>query len=240
MKAVILAGGRGTRLAPYTTILPKPLMPVTDKPILDVVIHQLRHYGFNEITLAVGYLSELLMAYFGDGSRFGVSINYSHEDQPLGTAGPIALVEDLDEPFLVMNGDILATIDFGDLMRFHRQGSAVATIVTYPRSVKIDLGVIEFDEHGHLARYIEKPTHHYHVSTGVYIFEPRVREYIPRGQRLDLPDLLMTMRAHDEVVQCYRFDGYWLDIGRIDDYQQAVQDFEQHRAHFLPGEGSGP
>lgn len=236
MKAVILAGGRGTRLAPYTTILPKPLMPVGDKPILDIVIHQLRYYGFTEITLAVGYLSELLMAYFGDGSRFGVSIRYSHEDQPLGTAGPIALIEDLDEPFLVMNGDVLTTLDFGDLMRFHREGDAAATITTYQRSVKIDLGVIEFDEEARLARYIEKPTHHYHVSMGIYAFNPTVRDSIPRGQRLDLPDLMLQLMDKGETVRCYRCEGYWLDIGRIDDYQQAVTDFEKNRALFLPGE----
>ncbi len=164
MKAVILAGGRGTRLAPYTTILPKPLMPVGDKPILDIVINQLRYYGYTDITLAVGYLSELLMAYFGDGSRFGVRIQYSHEDQPLGTAGPIALIDNLDEPFLVMNGDLLTTLNFADLMQYHRAGNAAATITTYQRSVKIDLGVIEYDDHKHLARYIEKPTHHYNVS----------------------------------------------------------------------------
>jgi len=234
MKAVILAGGRGTRLAPYTTILPKPLMPVGDKPILDIVINQLRHYGFTDITLAVGYLSELLMAYFGDGSRFGVSIHYSHEDQPLGTAGPIALVEGLTEPFLVMNGDILTALNFGDLMAYHRRNQAIATIATYPRSVKIDLGVIESDDQARLTRYIEKPTNHYRVSMGIYIFDPRVREHIPYNQRLDLPDLLMGMLAEQQLVQCYMYDGYWLDIGRVDDYQRAVEDFEQHRASFLP------
>jgi NDP-sugar pyrophosphorylase family protein len=234
MKAVILAGGRGTRLAPYTTILPKPLMPVGDKPILDIVISQLRHYGFTDITLAVGYLSELLMAYFGDGSRFGVSIRYSHEDQPLGTAGPIALVEDIDEPFLVMNGDILTALNFGDLMAYHQREQAIATIATYPRSVKIDLGVIESDPQSRLTRYIEKPTHHYRVSMGIYIFDPRIRAHIPRNQRLDLPDLLMGMLEKQEIVQCYMYDGYWLDIGRVDDYQRAVEDFEQHRADFLP------
>ena len=239
MKAVILAGGRGTRLAPYTTILPKPLMPVGDKPILDIVISQLRHYGFTDITLAVGYLSELLMAYFGDGSRFGVSIRYSHEDQPLGTAGPIALVEGLDEPFLVMNGDILTALSFGDLMSYHRKHQAIATIATYPRSVKIDLGVIESDDQAHLTRYIEKPTNHYRVSMGIYIFDPRVREHIPHNQRLDLPDLLMGMLAAQEVVQCYMYDGYWLDIGRVDDYQRAVEDFEEHRASFLPMGAAG-
>jgi NDP-mannose synthase len=238
MKAVILAGGRGTRLAPYTTILPKPLMPVGDKPILDIVISQLRHYGFTDITLAVGYLSELLMAYFGDGSRFGVSIHYSHEDQPLGTAGPIALIEDLAEPFLVMNGDILTALNFGDLMAYHHNNNAIATIATYPRSVKIDLGVIESDEHARLTRYVEKPTHHYNVSMGIYIFDPRIRAHIPLNQRLDLPDLLMGMLDKQELVQCYMYDGYWLDIGRVDDYQRAVEDFELHRADFLPGEAN--
>jgi NDP-sugar pyrophosphorylase family protein len=236
MKAVILAGGRGTRLAPYTTILPKPLMPVGDKPILDIVISQLRHYGFTNITLAVGYLSELLMAYFGDGSRFGVSIHYSHESQPLGTAGPIALVEDLTEPFLVMNGDILTALNFGDLMAYHHNNNVIATIATYPRSVKIDLGVIESDERARLTRYVEKPTHHYNVSMGIYIFDPRIRAHIPLNQRLDLPDLLMGILDKQETVQCYMYDGYWLDIGRVDDYQRAVEDFEQHRADFLPGE----
>jgi NDP-mannose synthase len=234
MKAVILAGGRGTRLAPYTTVLPKPLMPVSDKPILDIVINQLRYYGFTEITLAVGYLSELLMAYFGDGSRFGVTIRYSHEDQPLGTAGPLALINGLDEPFLVMNGDVLTTLDFGDLMRFHRAGDSIATITTYPRSVKIDLGVIEYDEQALLSRYIEN------VSMGIYLFNPQALRFIARNQRLDLPDLMLQMINQGETVRCYRCEGYWLDIGRIDDYQLAVQDFERNRALFLPGETGHP
>jgi NDP-mannose synthase len=234
MKAVILAGGRGTRLAPYTTVLPKPLMPVGERPILDIIIGQLRYHGFTDITLAVGYLAELLMAYFGDGERFGVSIRYSREDQPLGTAGPLGLIEALDEPFLVMNGDILSAIDYSDLRRFHQQGDAIATVATHPRSVKIDLGVLEFDQQANLSRYIEKPTHHYHVSMGIYMFDPRVREYIPRAQYLDLPDLLTGLLAHDEAVKCYMYDGHWLDIGRVDDYQQAVQDFEQNRTRFLP------
>lgn len=236
MKAVILAGGRGTRLAPYTTILPKPLMPVGDKPILDIIINQLRHYGYTDITLAVGYLSELLMAYFGDGTRFGVSIRYSREDQPLGTAGPIALIQDLDEPFLVMNGDVLTALDFRELMRFHRESGSIATIATCPRSVKIDLGVIEYDEHGYLARYIEKPTNHYRVSMGIYVFDPVVRNYIPRNQPLDLPDLLTMMIDRGERVQCYMYSDYWLDIGRVDDYRQAVEDFERDRCLFLPWE----
>lgn len=239
MKAVILAGGRGTRLAPYTTILPKPLMPVGDKPILDIVIHQLRYYGYTDITLAVGYLSELLMAYFGDGSRFGVSITYSHEEQPLGTAGPIALIDGLDEPFLVMNGDILTTLNFGDLMAYHKASNAAATITTYQRQVKIDLGVIEYGDDMRLAKYIEKPTNYYNVSMGVYVFDPRARSFIPKNQRLDLPDLMLRMIDQGELVRCYQCEGYWLDIGRIDDYQLAVDDFTRNRAQFLPGEAAG-
>lgn len=236
MKAVILAGGRGTRLAPYTTILPKPLMPISDMPILDIVIRQLRHYGYTDITLAVGYLSALLMSYFGDGSRWGVTISYSHEEQPLGTAGPLALIERPDEPFLVMNGDVLTALDFGDLMRSHRAGGSPATIATYPRSVKIDLGVIEFNEDSNLTRYIEKPVHHYHVSMGIYVFDPRVLDAIPYGQRLDLPDLMLSLMDKGDTVRCYRYEDYWLDIGRVDDYQQAVDDFEQNRGRFLPWE----
>lgn len=237
MRAIILAGGRGTRLAPYTTVLPKPLMPVGERPILDIIISQLRYHGFTEITLAVGYLAELLMAYFGDGERFGVSISYSREDQPLGTAGPLGLIEAPKEPFLVMNGDILSAIDYSDLWRFHQQRDAIATVATHPRSVKIDLGVLEFDQQANLSRYIEKPTHHYHVSMGIYMFDPRVREYIPRGQYLDLPNLLTGLLAQGEAVKCYMYDGHWLDIGRVDDYQQAVQDFEQNRDRFLPEGG---
>jgi len=236
MKAVILAGGRGTRLLPYTTILPKPLMPVGDKPILDIVIRQLRHYGFTEVTLAVGYLSELIRAYFGEGERFGVRIRYSHEEKPLGTAGPLALIDDLDEPFLMMNGDILTTLDFARLMEAHRRGGQVATVSAFPRPVKLDLGVIEFDAERRLTQYIEKPTHHYWVSMGVYAFDPRVRAHVPRDQRLDLPDLLKALVARGESVRCHEHDGYWLDIGRLEDYQRAADDFAAHRARFLPGD----
>ncbi len=236
MKAVILAGGRGTRLAPYTTILPKPLMPIGDKPILDIVIRQLRHHGYGDITLAVGYLAELLMAYFGTGERFGVKITYSREEQPLGTAGPIALVANLDERFLVMNGDVLTAIDYTDMLVHHQASGAIGTVAVYPRSVKIDLGVVEYDDHQRLTHYIEKPTQHYRVSMGIYIFEPRVLDFIPKGQRLDLPDLVKQLVASGEVINCYPYDGYWLDIGRPDDYVQAAADFEKLAGQLVPPE----
>ena len=235
MRAVILAGGKGTRLAPYTTILPKPLMPVGDMPILEIVIRQLARHGFNELTLAVGHLAELLMAYCGDGSRFDVKIDYSREEQPLGTAGPIALVSNLNETFLVMNGDLLTTIDYGAMLKYHRERGALATIACYQRDVKIDLGVIDVDSDNWVANYIEKPTYHYAVSMGIYIFEPAILGYITRGQRLDLPELVLNLIKEGKKVNVYNFDGYWLDIGRHDDYEQAIDEFSAHRDEFLPG-----
>ncbi len=234
MRAVILAGGKGTRLAPYTAILPKPLMPVGDMPILEIVIRQLQRHGFDEITLAVGYLAELLMAYCGDGSKFGVRLDYSREEIPLGTAGPLALVENLNDTFLVMNGDLLTTLDYGAMLRYHRERGAIATIACYRRDVKIDLGVIEISPDNWLQDYIEKPTYHYAVSMGVYIFEPQVLQYVPRGQRLDLPDLVKNLTAAGQRVNVYNFEGYWLDIGRHDDYEQAMSEFSERREQFLP------
>lgn len=234
MKAVILAGGKGTRLAPYTTVLPKPLLPIGDMPVLEVVLRQLAHYGFTDVTLAVGYLSELLMAYCGDGSKFGLRIQYSQEEQPLGTAGPIALIPDLRETFLVMNGDLLTTLDYRAMFQYHCQRNAIATLATYHREVKIDLGVIEVDEDNWVKNYIEKPTYQYSVSTGIYIFEPGVLEYIPPNQHLDLPELVIQLKGKNQPVNAYHFDGYWLDIGRHDDYALATQEFEANRSIFLP------
>jgi NDP-mannose synthase len=234
MRAVILAGGRGTRLRPYTTFFPKPLMPVGDMPILEVVIRQLRHAGITDIVMAVGYLAELLEAYFGDGSRLGVRIAYSKEAIPLGTAGPLALIPDLGETFLVMNGDVLTTIDYAALIAAHRRSGALASIATHRRDVRIDLGVIETDASGRLTDYIEKPTYHYHVSMGIYIFEQVVLDYVTPGQRLDFPELILRLLAAGRSVQSFPFDGYWLDIGRPDDYEQAIEEFERLKGQFLP------
>lgn len=232
MRAVILAGGKGTRLAPYTTVLPKPLMPIDEMPILEIVMRQLAHHGIQDITLAVGYLAELLMAYCGDGSKFGVRLDYSREEQPLGTAGPISLIPGLSETFLVMNGDLLTTIDYGMMWKYHKERGAIATLASYRREVKIDLGVIE-SEDGWVKDYIEKPTYQYAVSTGIYIFEPDVLAFMERGQRLDLPELVLRLVRTGHKVNVYNFDGHWLDIGRHDDYDAAVQEFARHRNEFL-------
>jgi NDP-sugar pyrophosphorylase family protein len=236
MKAVILAGGKGRRLAPYTAILPKPLMPVGDVPILEIVLRQLKHAGFDEIVMAVGYLAELLLAYFGDGHKLGLRIRYSREEEPLGTAGPLSLVEGLSERFLVMNGDLLTTLDYRALWQHHLDRGAIATLTTFRRDVKIDLGVVHVDDQGWVAGYTEKPTYHYTISTGIYIFEPEVLAYIPRQQRMDLPDLVLKLLGAGERVASFPFEGTWLDIGRMDDYERAVAEFEPRRAEFLAGE----
>lgn len=234
MRAIVLAGGKGTRLAPYTTVLPKPLMPIGEMPILEIVIRQLQKHGFDNLTLAVGYLAELLMAYCGDGSKFGVTLDYSREELPLGTAGPIALVPNLNETFLVMNGDLLTTIDYAAMLKYHRERGALATIACYQRDVKIDLGVLDVDSENWVANYIEKPTYHYSVSMGIYLFEPEILKYIPANQRLDLPELVIKLMQDDKKVNVFNFDGYWLDIGRHDDYERAIEEFAAHRADFLP------
>lgn len=234
MRAVVLAGGKGTRLAPYTTVLPKPLMPIGEVPILEVVLRQLAHHRFNDVSLAVGYLAELLMAYCGDGSKFGLRLDYSRESTPLGTAGPIALVAPPAETFLVMNGDLLTTIDYTQMLAAHRASGAIATVATYEKTVKIDLGVLELSSDQRIVDYIEKPTMRYPVSMGIYLFEPRVLSVIPKGERLDLPDLVKKLMAAKEKVMAYKHEGYWLDIGRPDDYQEAVREFEAHRNEFLP------
>jgi NDP-mannose synthase len=234
MRAIILAGGKGTRLAPYTTILPKPLMPVGDMPILEIVIRQLARHGFTELTLAVGHLAELLMAYCGDGSKYGVHISYSLEEQPLGTAGPISLVPNLNETFLVMNGDLLTTLDYSEMLKCHQERGAIATVACYQRDVKIDLGVIDVSPENWIVNYIEKPTYHYSVSTGIYLFEPAVLNHLVPNQRLDLPELVLKLLTKKKPVNVYNFNGYWLDIGRHDDYEKAITEFAANRESFLP------
>lgn len=234
MKAVVLAGGKGTRLAPFTTVLPKPLMPIGDMPILEVILRQMKCAGVNDVVLTVGHLSELLKTFFQDGSRFGLQISYSYEDKPLGTAGPIALVNGLDDTFLVTNGDVLTTLRFQELIDFHKKEGAKATIAVHHREVKIDLGVIQWNGTPHITGYIEKPVYKYCVSMGVYVFEPDVLAYIPQGEYLDFPDLVLRLIAANEKVVGYEFDGYWQDLGRPDDYQVATQDFESMHDQFLP------
>lgn len=236
VKAVVLAGGKGARLAPYTRIIPKPMMPIGDKAILEVMLHQMRRAGIHEVILTVGHLAGLMRAFFQDGSQLGLNICYSLEDHPLGTAGPLGLIDGLDETFMVCNGDVLTTLDMRDLMDFHKQNMGVATIASHMRQVHIDLGVIQTNGDHSIVGYQEKPIIDYLVSMGIYIFEPEVLKYIPRGQYLDFPDLIKILVADNKKVMAYPFDGYWEDLGRPDDYEQANADFEQMRSQFLPEE----
>ena len=234
MKAVVLAGGKGTRLAPYTSILPKPLMPIGDMPILEIILQQMKKAGITEVILTVGHLAELLRAFFNDGERFGLKIEYSVEEIPLGTAGPLSLVApSLGETFIVANGDVLTTLDLRDLVSAHRQSGAIATIASHARLVKINLGVLQVDGSNELTGYIEKPTFDYIVSMGIYVFEPEVLGYIPHNNYLDFPELVLNMIGNGERVMSYRFDGYWQDLGRPDDYEQAVQEFNRLRPQIL-------
>jgi len=234
MKAVILAGGKGTRLAPYSKILPKPLMPIGDMPILEVLLHQMQRAGVDHAVLTVGHLAQLLRLFFQDGERFGLDITYSYEEEPLGTAGPLAMVPNLNETFLVSNGDVLTTLDLTELIAHHNAENAVATIATHHRQVNIDLGVLQFDGSNRIKDYIEKPTYDYMVSMGIYVFEPALLDYIPRNQYLDFPDLVKLLLEDGRKVVGYPFSGYWQDLGRADDYEKATKDFESMKDQFLP------
>lgn len=236
MKAVVLAGGKGTRLAPYTRVFPKPMMPIGDKAILEVLLLQMKHAGVDEVILTVGHLAGLMRAFFQDGGQLGLKIRYSIEKQPLGTAGPLSLIgaSDLTDTFLVSNGDVLTTLDIADLIKFHKASGSIATIATHERSVHIDLGVIKTNGDHTINGYIEKPDIDYLVSMGLYVFEPGVLNFIPTGKYLDFPDLVKKMIAAGERVSAYPFSGYWQDLGRPDDYEQANIDFEHMRSQFLP------
>jgi NDP-sugar pyrophosphorylase family protein len=240
MKAVILAGGKGTRLAPYTKILPKPLMPIGDMPILEILLRQLARSGVDEVILTVGHLAQLLCTFFQDGRRYGLKIHYSFEEKPLGTAGPLSLLPDMDETFIVTNGDVLTTLSLSELLAYHHAHGGIATIASHHRNVRIDLGVIQANQEDEIVGYLEKPCYDYRVSMGIYIFEPAILDYIAYNQYLDLPDLVLKLINANERVMSYPFDGYWMDLGRMEDYEQAVTEFEQLKGQILGDEFEQP
>ena len=226
MRAVILAGGKGTRLRPYTTVLPKPLIPVGERPILEIIIRQLARAGFTRVELCVGHLGELIRAYFTESSKVpsGVQIDYRWEDEPLGTAGALRLLDAVDEPFLVMNGDILTNLDYAELMRDHVREAPTLTIATHAKEVPLALGIVEGDG-ATVEGYIEKPTLSYEVSMGIYICSPEALGFIPDG-RYDVPDLVLALLAAGETVAKHRFDGPWFDIGTPDEHERALNALE--------------
>jgi NDP-mannose synthase len=236
MRAVILAGGRGTRLAPYTTVIPKPLLPLGERPILDLILHQLASAGFTRVTLTLGYMSDYFKVFLAQRPELKrlIDIDFIEETEPTGTAGSLAEVPDLDEPFLVMNGDILTDLDYAKLVTQHIDTEAWLTIASYRKPVKIDLGVLETNDDGILTDYIEKPTLNYSVSMGIYMYRPEVLEHIPRGEYLDFPTLVLKLRDAGKKVQTFTSDATWLDLGRPEDLQAATEMFLEKESQYFP------
>jgi NDP-sugar pyrophosphorylase family protein len=235
MKTVVLAGGRGTRLAPYTSILPKPLMPVGEQSILEVVVGQLEKAGIVDIHFCVGYLAHLIEAVMENRENGHVKVTYVREQNALGTAAPLRLVEGLDDTFIAMNGDVLTTLDYPDLVRYHREQGNVLTIATHKRSIKIDYGIMNLDVTSRVRGFEEKPEIVSPVSMGIYVMEPAVLDHIPSGQYFDFPDLVHSLLAADARVGAYLHDGLWFDIGRQEDYERAVKAWQAEHSN---GNGS--
>ncbi|CAH2032345.1 nucleotidyltransferase family protein [Trichlorobacter ammonificans] len=234
MMAIILAGGLGTRLKPFTVTIPKPLLPLGNVPILEVVVQQLSAAGVKRIVLTLGHMAPFFTAFLDSWAPENVKIEYCIEKSPLGTAGSLALIQDLEDDFIVMNGDILTTLDFGDLFSVHMEKNAWGTIALSRRDVNIDYGVVESTEDNLLKSYIEKPSMPYYVSMGINVLTRRCLEYIPAGQKFDMPQLMSAMKDAGRSVVCYKTDCYWQDIGRFDDYQQASEDFDKAPERFMP------
>jgi len=237
MQAVLMAGGEGRRLRPITAVLPKPLVPVGDFSILEIVLRQLSWYGFEEVVLCVGYRAELIMAVVGKGQRYGLEVRYNHEKQPLGTLGALASVEGLADDFLVLNGDVCTDLDFGSFLRSHVEQKALASVSAYPRCEKVELGVLELDPaHERLVGFKEKPSFDFWVAMGVNAFSRGILEMIPSGKSFGFDGLMTEMLSTDEPVRVVPYEGFWLDIGRPDDYERIQDEFSRRRAALLPDE----
>lgn len=227
MRAIILAGGKGTRLQPYTTLIPKPLVPIGGKySIMEVIIKQLTRAGFTHITVAVNHLANLIMAYFGDGSKWGIQLDYSFEDKPMGTIGPLGLIKNLPENFLVMNGDVLCNLDYKHFFDNHVAQNVEVSVSSYKRIVNIDFGTLQYDESGNLLTFAEKPSYEFDVSMGVYCLNRIVVDRLKSGQAFGFDDLMLESIKNERKVHIYPFSGYWLDIGRPEDYQTVNEQFD--------------
>jgi len=235
-RAIILAGGKGTRLHPYTVMLPKPLIPIGELPILEVIIRQLVKHGFDHVTMAVNHQAEIIRAFFQDGAKWGVKIDYSLEDKPLSTMAPLRLIHDLPENFMVMNGDILSDLNYSELYREHVSENNIFTISAHTREQKLDYGVLEMDAGNYLTGFKEKPSTKYLVSMGVYMASRRIMEFIPDGESYGFDNLMLDLLAAGKPASVRKFSGYWQDIGRPDDYVAAIDSFENNRDIFLNGQ----
>lgn len=232
--AIILAGGKGTRLKPYTVTMPKPLVPVGKFPILEIIIRQLVYYQFERITITVNHQADIIKAYFGNGEKWHANIDYSFEDKPLGTMGPLTKIRDLQDNFLVMNGDVLTNLNYSDLFEYHILKKNLFTISGFQRVLYSEFGVLEIDHDSHLSGFREKPQIQYTVSMGVYMVNKSILQFIPYGSGFGFDQLMLKLIKENQPVDVKMFDGYWLDIGRPEDYEQAISEFEKNPQYFLP------
>ena len=223
--ALIMAGGRGQRLYPFTAALPKPLMPIGDKPILEHIIGRLHQFGIREIVLAVNHLAPLIETYFGDGGKLGCRISYIREDTPVGTAGPIAFLPDFDDSLIVMNADVICDIDYAAVIGAHRKAGATITVASRLVSTVIGSGVLDTDAGGRIVGYREKPSYDHRICMGIYVIEPKVRSMIEPGRQVDMPELITRLIDAGEAVVAYNHTGEWIDIGKPEDYARAQADF---------------
>ncbi len=227
IEAVILAGGKGTRLAPYTDELPKPLVKVGDTPIIEILLKTLAKHNITRLRLAVNHMAEMITDALGDGSRFDMEITYSHEDKPLSTVGPLTLIPDLPDHFLVINGDILTDLNYRALFNHHLEQGLKLTVATCRRENLIDYGVIETGDTGLVTDFQEKPSHDFTVSAGVYVFSRAMLDVVPKGEKFGFDDLMETLLERNEPIATYPHEGYWLDIGRLEDYDRAQRDVDR-------------
>jgi NDP-sugar pyrophosphorylase family protein len=235
-RAVLLTGGKGTRLLPYTVVLPKPLMPLGAYSILEIVIRQLSSYGFDHITLAVNHQADIIKAFCGDGTKWNVKIDYSMEEKPLSTMGPLKLINDLPDNFLVMNGDILTDLNFATFYEDHVRKESVFTISSYKRTHTMEYGVLEVNNESKLFGFSEKPAFNFQVSMGVYMLNKKVLDFIPFNKKFGFDDLMYLLIEREILPTVSNFSGYWKDIGRPDDYMEAIEDFENLKSSLFRGE----
>lgn len=224
-RAILLAGGKGTRLRPYTISIPKPLVPIGDKPIIEIIITQLAKYGFQHITLTINHMGEIIKAFCGDGSKWRVKIDYSVENQPLNTMGPLKLIRGLPDDFLVMNGDILTDLNFKKFYELHRNNRNLFSISSYVRTHIQDYGVLKVNNQNELIEFKEKPNLTYEVSMGVYMLNKEVLTWIPDKKSFGFDQLMKVLLENNKRVHVYKHKSYWMDIGRPDDYEKATLDY---------------
>jgi NDP-sugar pyrophosphorylase family protein len=228
LRALVMAGGYGNRLRPLTEELPKPMLPVGNKPLLELIVEQLKQAGIRQVNVATHYKSEVIAEHFKNGEAFGVDIRYVKEDQPLGTAGALSLLEEVDEPLLVMNGDILTRVDFRALLHFHREHKADLTVCVRQYEFNVPYGVIDTDG-VNVKGISEKPVVRQFINAGIYLLNPQVRRLIPNGQPYDIPELIERLINEQRTVVCFPIREYWLDIGKVDQYDQAKADIAAGR-----------